>query len=88
MEIIREFLPTPTGGTVVIRSNCYASSLDHIDRLYAAACRDWPNVTGADVEVRKFGGDRIRGIFGIEFCVPTSEAPEGYSRLYKLEQVL
>ena len=70
----------------VINSKCrvqlyterYGSTLDKIDDLVAVAQFDYPTLKRSDIEIVCFGGDRIKGIYGLEFFAPTGSIPASY----------
>lgn len=85
MKIIKEYCPS--NNTVVIRSNCYGSQLDHIMNLFREAQEDFFYLRYEDVRVTHFAGEQYKHTFGIEFA-PTNEVPDTYNLIESLEYTL
>ena len=85
MKVIKEFCRK----IVVLRTNTSAKGLNHFDKLFAQAKKDFPTLERSDVRVVQFGGDRYKRTFGIEFDLPEgAKIPKGYSELKELEYTL
>lgn len=68
MNIIKEVL----GKTAIVRTRTYAESLAYFDELFAEAQKDFPALMRSDVSVKHYGGDSIKGTYGIEFTIPAN----------------
>lgn len=68
----------------VIRQDNYCSTLKHFSDMFAEAKKDFPGLDMADVEVERYGGDRHKYQFGIEFQ-PTDAVPDRYEAIHQLE---
>ena len=76
-----------TSGTTthvfVFRGDHYGKTLQWVNKLVAEARTYFPDLEDKDIDVLKFGGDRIKGIMGIEFHRPADvEVPEGFREIY------
>jgi hypothetical protein len=75
--------------TVVLRTGSYGSILKRFDDLFTEAQKDFPSLKRDDVEIKQYGGDRIKHIFGIEFTAPKEvTVPDSYERIHQLELTL
>lgn len=86
MEIIRQY--SIESKRCVIRTNTYKSDLSYFMNLFEEARKDFPDLKLDEVKVEHYGGDRHKGIFGIEFDRPEEIVPETYVRMEKLECTL
>ncbi len=55
---------------IIIRSNCYGSSIGYINKLVEQAKKDFKGIDVDSIKVVCYGGRRYAGTFGIEFDVP------------------
>ena len=80
----------PVRCVCVIRTNTYAGSLAHIQKLAAIAIEQFPTLESGDIQIEKYGGDRYSRTFGIEFDCPEqlTEAPEGWTVIKDLALTL
>lgn len=70
---------------VILRNDTYDNRLSWFNEMFAAAQADFPFLKEEDVRVVIFGGDRIKGIMGIEFQLPRgTKVPDFYEELYAL----
>lgn len=92
MKIIKEYCPNPDmldTGRVAIRTDCYVSNLDHIQMLFKVAQNDFGSFLTPDlVKIVIYGGQRYKGILGIEFNVAPAVVPKEYERVTQLEYTL
>jgi hypothetical protein len=87
MEFIKEV--EISSRTCVIRTNYYGSSLQKFLDFFSEAKKDFPSLTPEQVEIKHYGGDRIKHIFGLEFQVPSEVTiSESYKRIPRLEFTL
>jgi len=68
------------GNHYLVRTNCYGSSFEFIKNLVEEAKKDFPDLMESQIIVQKYRGDRLKGIYGIEFTHPTLN--EEYSLIY------
>lgn len=68
------------GNHYLVRTNCYGSSFEFIKNLVREAKKDFPDLIEGQIIVQKYRGDRIKGIYGIEFTHPTLN--EEYSLIH------
>ena len=52
---------------VAIRTNCYAASLTHIQRMTAELKKDYPEAEDKDITVVIYNIDSFKGIMGVEY---------------------
>jgi hypothetical protein len=71
----------------VVRENSYGSSLVKFDRFFDALKETFPSATRDTVKVVQYGGDRIKGTFGLEWEVfyDVYKAPDGWTAINELE---
>lgn len=86
MHIIREY--EVLSQICTIRAETYEHSLAHIQKLFAEAQKDFPDLKPEHVRVVKYGGDRISRSFGIEFHRPIVFVPKNYPIIRELEVTL
>lgn len=86
MKIIRQY--STDSKRCVIRTNTYISDLSHFMILFEEAKKDFPDLKIDEVKVEHYGGERHKGIFGIEFDRPEEMVPETYTRMKRLECTL
>jgi hypothetical protein len=74
----------------VVRENTYGSSLVKFDRLFETLQETFPGATRDSVNVVHYGGNRIKGTFGLEWTVfyDIHEAPKGWTAISELECTL
>ena len=70
MDIIKE----RAGERLIVRTNSYGHGLEFIEALVAEAMKDFPQLKRSDITVEKYGGDRIKRIWGVEFDLPQQTA--------------
>lgn len=76
-------------GRCIVRWNSYTGSLNVILAAFEEAKKDFPWLTPEHTEVIKYGGDRIRRTFGIEFNVHDLESiPNDYTPLHQIHLTL
>ena len=72
-----------------IYTRSYGCSLEYILNLVSELRKDFPSITHRDIQVQKYGGQRIKGIVFVEVSFPdNTEMPEGYEEIQTLEYVL
>lgn len=71
----------------VLRKENYYRGLDKFIAMYEEAKADFPNLSLRGVSVEKYGRDKHKRQWGIEF-VPQSEVPARYKRIHALELAL
>lgn len=86
MEIYKEYKENGENAACVIRTNTYASSVQHFLNLLEEAQKDFPNVTASDLEVHHFAGRSYRRTFGVFFRVKMSEVPKAYRKIKEIEE--
>lgn len=64
----------------VVRTQCYGSSFKFISSLVEEAKKDFPDLVDDQIIIQKYRGDRIKGIYGIEFTHETLN--ENYSLIH------
>jgi len=68
MRFLKEYTEAPRGHRRFrIYTDCYGSSLAFLETLLDELQKSFPKVSAEDVEVVKYGGERIRHIYGLEF---------------------
>jgi hypothetical protein len=77
----------PVRAHCVIRTNSYGSQLSFIRHLAAIAIAEFPTLTEDQVEIVRYGGQRYKGTFGIEFTCPVDYTivPIGWREISQLE---
>ncbi len=71
-----------------IHSNHYSCSLEHILEMINELRKDFTFET-KDVQVQKYGGNRIKGVTFVEVFLPNdTEMPNGYEEMETTEYVL
>lgn len=55
----------------LVRTKCYGSSFEFIKSLVEEAKKDFPDLIESQIIVQKYRGNKIKGIYGIEFTHPT-----------------
>ncbi|MFH0805217.1 MAG: hypothetical protein V1916_03415 [Patescibacteria group bacterium] len=85
-KVIREFCPTRSGRRIILRTRTYNHTLEYFQRLFKEALNDFPETKAEQVEVTHYGGDRVKGTFGIEFNVKAETAiPSNYEQIAQVE---
>jgi hypothetical protein len=74
----------------VVREDSYGSSLTKFDRLFETLQETFPDADRDSVKVVHYGGNRIKGTFGLEWEVyyDVYEAPSGWNVISELEYTL
>lgn len=88
MTIIKEFRPPTKNYTArcVIRTNTYAGTLGHLNKLFTVAKEDFPRLDMEDVEVIFYAGRRYARTYGIEFWAEADDKiPSDYRETNELE---
>ena len=75
------------GGIAIVRSNCYGSSIEWLNKLFEEAKKDFPHLEPMNAEVKYYGGSSYKRTYGIEFGYD-GECPDGYSQIQELENVM
>ncbi len=92
MEIIKEVCITPEKSTtvIIIRSDCYCSSYEHVEMLRDELRKDFDSpIQNSSIKIVIYGGRRYKGTLGIEATLPhLREIPDKYIRVKSLEYVL
>ena len=66
----------------------YCCTLDHIISMAKELMRDFKEVSISDIQVQKYGGQRIKGITFVEVFLPhETEMPEGYTEIEEIEYI-
>jgi len=72
-----------------VYTKTYNHSLEHVLSLFEIAQKDFPELTYQDIRVVLYGGERIKGMMGIEFTVHRSDdCIAGYLAVKHLEYLL
>ena len=67
-DVIKHFYKSTLNCTIFsIRTNYYASDLEYFLNLFEIAKKDFPELREEDVKFVHYRGQRIKGIFGLEF---------------------
>lgn len=85
-RVVRCFSGT-SGNTerVSLQIGHYGHNLGYFMTLFELAKVDFPFLVLSDVEVVQYGGDRIRGYWGLEFNADAQRIPDSYERVDRLE---
>ncbi len=88
MRIIKEYNIGERNIIVIVRSDTYASSYKHISNLVEVA-KKYFNVSDEDIEVVKYGGDRYKRTYGVEFTVDLeTEISADFQHISQVEYTL
>lgn len=87
-EIVLASKEGSKNGTCIIRCNDYGSSLQHFLDLYQIALADYPELKLEEVSIVKYGGDRFKRTFGIEFSTNDTTAPTGWIEIHEVHLTL
>ncbi len=88
MRIIKEYNIGERNIIVIVRSDTYASSYKHISNLVTVAKNNF-NILDEDIEVVKYGGERYKRTYGIEFTVDLeTEIPVDFVHVSQVEYTL
>ncbi len=87
MIYIKEFVISPTGvRTGSVRTDTYANTAGHINRLAEVIQSDFPSVDPDSMKVCHYAGDRIRRTYGVEFRIPENAViPNDYIQIQEFE---
>jgi hypothetical protein len=90
MSIRKITVTTPNKNTYIcIHSKNYNSKLPYILSLVEEARKDFPFLTDQEVQLIHLGGRRYKGMFGIEFSVPSNTIiPNDYQQVLEPEPLL
>lgn len=82
MDIIREHCKQ----RCIVRTDTYASTLGHLEMLFAEARNDFPGLVQDRVEIVHYGGRSYARTYGLEFDVePTQRIPDSYKAVQEVE---
>ena len=80
---------TENGHSAEVNDNGYGSSISKMNQLAAIAKSDFPSLTDEDINIVQFGGISKKGIFGLQFRVPSNDpVPEDYLTISRLEKLI
>jgi hypothetical protein len=80
-DVTKHFYKSTQDCTIFsIRTNYYASDLEYFLNLFEIAKKDFPELKEEDVKFVHYGGQRIKGIFGLEF---SRQGYKGKKKEYK-----
>ncbi len=69
-EVWKDRRPEFSKDRIIIRSNCYGSSIGYINKLVDEAKKDFKGIDVDSINIVHYGGRHYAGTFGIEFDVP------------------
>ena len=88
MKYIKEYWLHDGKFFALIRTAAYCHTLKHFMDMFDEICKDYPpeEVNTDNINVTHYGGDRIKGTYGLEFpiVVPNSN----YTKISKPEWTL
>jgi hypothetical protein len=89
MQIIKRYVNSKDKKSrrMIIRTDCYGSYFSHIKMLVGIAQEDFIMLDD-EIEIVHYGGDRIRGIFGIEFNVTPESSVLDYREQFSVDPTL
>ena len=74
---------------IQIHADHYNCSLGHIMQMVAELKKDFPDIKDKDIQVQKYGGQRVKGITFVEtFFDKQIPPPPGYEKVDEIEYVL
>jgi hypothetical protein len=81
--LIKEIVTASEGknGTCIIRASNYCHSLAHFLNLVEVAKKDYPDIAMSDVSIEKYGGDRFKRTWAIEFPTSDTEPKTGWTKI-------
>lgn len=72
-----------------VHANHYSCTLEHILEMVLELKKDFPSIKDEDIQVQKYGGNRLKGITFVEaFFDREVSMPHGYRLIYELEYIL
>lgn len=86
MEIIKEYWEHDGSYHALIRTNTYCKTLAHVQKILAEIKKDYKDINPEYIDVVVYGGDRIKGIMGLEF--PIKKPALNYKEIHRPEYLL
>lgn len=85
MRIIKEYCIGERNIIVIVRSDTYASSYEHISNLVGVV-KKYFDVSDSDIEVVKYAGDRYKRTYGVEFTTGLeTQIPDEFQSISQVE---
>jgi hypothetical protein len=88
MDYIKEYVKNDAKYLIIIRTETYNYSVEHIMDMFDELQKDFHNLLEKDVNIVKYGGRYYKGTYGLEFIINTEPDVNKYVQISQAENVL